>query len=347
MTDRWDKNPDLKKWVSQQDVDYIDEAIGEIKWQQLKTLRANLKAGQSDIAEKIGVSVPTYSKIENGKQIPNRNQAMKLAEAFGYGTSILELAADLDEQLRQVVMNSGIAALDRLKKAKHKNYELEAEPATMKWTSADVKMTVNRKRIPHHKIVDTPKVFSIEPTVQIIEDEADLISTPPMLVGIEDAFALTVPNHLMHPAYGEGDIVYVHTGRLPQNGDDVVVRIEFEDREIAFIRSVWDTNCNKETDGLPYFFDLISYYERDAAKMAAVAQVGDPNDLGKIVDVASEILRKNVWTLTGTKGGTDTLAGTGIALPKIINSDVHPIVGCQRKMGNPYGQSKFGEGPFS
>ena len=124
------------------------------------------------------------------------------------------------------------------------------------------------------------------------------------------------------------------------------MRIEFEDREIAFIRSVWDTNCNKETDGLPYFFDLISYYERDAAKMAAVAQVGDPNDLGKIVDVASEILRKNVWTLTGTKGGTDTLAGTGIALPKIINSDVHPIVGCQRKMGNEYGRGKFSSGPF-
>ena len=200
----------------------------------------------------------------------------------------------------------------------------------MTWTAPEVSMTVNRKRIPFYTIVDKPRVFSIEQTVQIIPDEAELITTPPMLAGIDDAYAMIVPNHLMHPAYGEGDTVFVHTGRIPQNGDDVVVRLTFEDREIAFIRSIWDTNARDSKEGEQVFFDLISYAQRDIAKMHAAAQVGDPEDLGAIVDLAAKLLKDNYWSLTGYKDGRNVIAGTGLALPTITDATVDVITLCQQ-----------------
>lgn len=347
MKNPLDDKPELSAWVKQQDVDAIDNFVMEMNWRQLSSLRGKQKLGQRAIADAIGVSVPTYSKIENGKQMPSRAQAVNLAGAFGFKGSVIDLAAALDQELRDVMEQSSWAALDRLKRAKQQNHALEANSPTMAWTAPEVTMTVNRKRIPFYTIVDKPRVFSIEQTVQIIPDEAELITTPPMLAGIDDAYAMIVPNHLMHPAYGEGDTVFVHTGRIPQNGDDVVVRLTFEDREIAFIRSIWDTNARDSKEGEEVFFDLISYAQRDIAKMHAAAQVGDPEDLGAIVELAAKLLKDNYWSLVGYEDGRNVIAGTGLALPKITDATVDVIVGCQRKMGNEYGRGKFGSGPYS
>lgn len=322
------------------------DALTKINWPQLRELRKKRNFGQSKIAEMIGVSVPTYSKIETGKQVPSLDQAMNLVEAFGYQDRLMDFVADLDQSLREALQRSSFVALENIRKRTQQHHDLEAQPITGEVTVGNASMTVDRKRIPLHSIVDTPKIFSTEQTVQLIPEEAHLIGTPPMLAGIEDAYAMIVPNEKMHPAYSEGDTVYVHTGKLPQDGDDVVVRLTFEDREIAFIRSVWATNARSSKDGETIFFDLISWAQRDAAKMAAVAKVGNPEDIIAIMDVATSICRRNMWTLTGTANGEDTLAGTGMALPKILNADVHVIVGCQRKQGSRYGFSKFGEGPF-
>lgn len=343
------ENADLSDWVSSSrgrlsHAQY--DVLKKINWPQLKELRKKLNVGQSEIAEKIGVSVPTYSKIETGKQVPNLEQATNLAEAFGYETRLMDFASDLDESLRETLQQKSFIALDNIRKRTQQHHDLEAQSPSFEYTGQKATMTVDRKRIPLHSIVDTPKVFSAEQTVQIIAEEAYLVTTPPMLAGIEDAYAMIVPNEKMHPAYGEGDTVYVHTGRVAQEGDDVVVRLTFEDREIAFIRSVWDTNAPRAKEGETIFFDLISWAQRDAAKMAAVANVEDPEDIIAIVDMAKSITKRRLWTLTGTANGQDTLAGTEMALPKILDADVHVIVGCQRKLGSRYGKSKFGEGGF-
>jgi transcriptional regulator with XRE-family HTH domain len=354
-----------------------DEVYEKITWMQIGVIRKARKIKQGDIADVTGIKQTTLSHIEHGRMVPSTRNQHILATYFNrddwhdndqfdwnehsYSTNNLTLfihelqsTIDWSGYHHLVAEDIGMSKelVDVLKsrssllKAKVKNYELEAEPAAMMLTAPDVKMTVNRKRIPLYSIVDTPKVFSIEQTVQIIPDEAELITTPPMVAGIDDAYAMIVPNHLMHPAYGEGDTVFVHTGRMPQNGDDVVVRLTFEDREIAFIRSIWDTNARDSKEGEPIFFDLISYAQRDIAKMHAAAKVGDPEDLGAIVDLASQLLKDNYWSLTGYKDGRNVIAGTGLALPKITDATVDVIVGCQRKMGNEYGRGKFGSGPF-
>ena len=343
MKNPLDDKPELAAYVKQQDVDALDNFIMEMNWRQLRALRIKQNKAQRDITDEIGVSVPTYSKIENGKQIPSRAQAVNLAGAFGFKGSVLDLAAAFDKEIRDTMEADTTRKLERMKTLHH---ELQVKKAEYTARGQDVGLIVDRKRIPLHSIINTPKVFSVEQTVQIIPAEADLISTPPMLAGIDDAYAMIVPNHLMHPAYGEGDTVFVHTGRMPQNGDDVVVRLTFEEREIAFIRSIWDTNVRDSKKGEPVFFDLISYAQRDICKMHAAAQVGDPEDLGAIVELAAKLLKDNYWSLTGYEDGRNVLAGTGLALPKITDATVDVIVGCQRKMGNEYGRGKFGSGPF-
>ena len=312
--------------------DDLDEFLSNMPWYMLKKLREEYRAGQSQIASEIGVSVPQYSKYENGHVIPKLEVALGIASFFGK-KGLTDLQVALHDELERVQQQA--------KQVHH----VKADPVSFKF-HASAKATVDRKRIPLYSIVDTPRVFSIEQTVQIIPDEAELITTPPMLAGIEDAYAMVVPNHHMHPAYGEGDTVFVHTGRIPANGNDVVVRLTFEDREIAFIRSIWDTNARDSKEGEQVFFDLISYAQRDVAKMHAAAQVGDPNDLGAIIEIAAQRVKSNLWTLTGFKDGRNVIAGTGLALPKIIDATVDVIVGCQRKMGSEYGRGKFSEGPF-
>ncbi len=57
----------------------ITSSIGE----NIKRIRLELDMTQRQVAEKAGISVPTYSKIESGKVSPNMATLYKISEAFG------------------------------------------------------------------------------------------------------------------------------------------------------------------------------------------------------------------------------------------------------------------------
>ena len=49
----------------------------------LKALRANADLTQSEVAEKIGVSITTWSKWENKQRFPTVDKVEKISELFG------------------------------------------------------------------------------------------------------------------------------------------------------------------------------------------------------------------------------------------------------------------------
>ncbi len=59
----------------------------------------------------------------------------------------------------------------------------------------------------------------------------DYVRRPPMLTKIGNAFGVYVIGDSMSPRYDHGDLVFVHPGRPPQPGNDVIVELHGEHGE--------------------------------------------------------------------------------------------------------------------
>jgi phage repressor protein C with HTH and peptisase S24 domain len=59
----------------------------------------------------------------------------------------------------------------------------------------------------------------------------DYARRPPGLVGSKNVFAIYVVGDSMSPRYDEGDMVFVHPGRPPRPGCDVIVELHGQDGE--------------------------------------------------------------------------------------------------------------------
>ena len=351
MKNPLDDKPELSAYVKQQDVDAIDNFVMEMNWRQLRALRVRQSKRQREIANAIGVSDSTYSKIENGKQMPSRAQAVNLAGAFGFNGRVLELAAALDQELRDVMEQDNLRALHNIQQ----NHKLEVETATMNWTAPDVKMTVQRKRIPYYSIIGGPEIWASEQTILINQEDAGLIPTPPMLSGIDDAYAMNVPSDSMAPRYSEGDTIYVHPGLAAKEGDDVVIRLTYGEREIAFVREVWRVNAPADNTDKDFMsFELVSQHQKMFALMQASAFVGDnfKKDLLGIIEGSDKYIEKNKLALLSFMDGKGALTGADKEAGVLVNHSIDVIVGCERKRSNAsgrgkgYGSGGFGSGPF-
>lgn len=49
----------------------------------IKEIRKRLNMSQADLAEKLGTSVPTVSRYENGERCPDLETAARIANALG------------------------------------------------------------------------------------------------------------------------------------------------------------------------------------------------------------------------------------------------------------------------
>lgn len=56
---------------------------------KLKELREEMKQPQRKVAAALDIDTATYSKIENGKYMPNRDLVLRLATFFGYDSEQL------------------------------------------------------------------------------------------------------------------------------------------------------------------------------------------------------------------------------------------------------------------
>ncbi len=61
--------------------------------------------------------------------------------------------------------------------------------------------------------------------------EIDIVRRPLALVGVDNAFAVYVAGDSMAPRFEPGELLFVHPGRPPQPGDDVLVELHGGDGE--------------------------------------------------------------------------------------------------------------------
>ncbi|MDP6475736.1 MAG: S24 family peptidase [Alphaproteobacteria bacterium] len=61
--------------------------------------------------------------------------------------------------------------------------------------------------------------------------EIDIVRRPLALIGVDNAFAVYVAGDSMAPRFEPGELLFVHPGRPPQPGDDVLVELHGKDGE--------------------------------------------------------------------------------------------------------------------
>jgi phage repressor protein C with HTH and peptisase S24 domain len=54
----------------------------------------------------------------------------------------------------------------------------------------------------------------------------DYVACPPSLANVPNAYSVFVDGESMSPRYRQGETVYVHPGKPPRRGDDVIVQIK-------------------------------------------------------------------------------------------------------------------------
>jgi phage repressor protein C with HTH and peptisase S24 domain len=59
----------------------------------------------------------------------------------------------------------------------------------------------------------------------------DWVACPPSLVNVNNAYSVYVDGESMAPRYRPGETVYVHPGRPPRRGDDVIVQIRANEED--------------------------------------------------------------------------------------------------------------------
>lgn len=330
---------DFRNKRSERDIQHdLREFIEHMPWYMLKKLREAHGAGQSQIAAEIGVSVPQYSKYENGHLLPKLEVALGIAAFFGK-KGLTDLQVALHDELEKVQKEA-------------KNIHFEVKPGSVKLHGRAAATVVNRANIVHYNTVETARVFPQEASVQITQQDNATIPTPPALADVENAYALTAPNHHMHPRYSEGDVVYVNPNIKPSEGDDVAILLTFKDRKVAILREIWKSKF--EPIGPEAYYDhyeFVSWAQRDWSKMEAGFKFDSLKDFPKLIEESLKILTKSIFTLTLFSDGNVLVAGEETDHEQILHVQVHVIVGCERKRESKtavggYGTGAFGEGPF-
>jgi transcriptional regulator with XRE-family HTH domain len=327
----WDRDQHEKRRA-------LDDFIKDMPWYMLKALRRAQNAGQSEIATEIGVSVPQYSKYENGHLKPNLEVALRIASFFGK-QGLTDLQVALHDELEKI-------------QQQHKQvHHLKADPGSFKF-HASAKATVDQSQMLFYSKVEESALFPQEESVQITDKNPVLVPRPPILSGVENAYALIAPNHHMHPRYSEGDIVYVNPKIKPSEGDDVVITLAFGKQKIAILREVWKYKTERLAMDAEYeHYEFVSWAQRDWSKMEAGFKFSSLKEFPQLIEESLKILQKSIFTLTDVTTGTVLVAGAEKDHATITEFQVHVIVGCERKResqtaASGYGAGTFGEGSF-
>lgn len=294
----------------------VRKPYDHIDWTDLKRLREqtiNLKTRkpmkQTEIATHAGMTQAYYSKIESGKiRSPSEDLVKGIAAAFR--TTV----ADLCENLAR------------------RGPEKEKQETTKK----ALEPYFNSPRvIPFYKTPCNVKGFQYEDGVLI--DDTDYCVPPPKIMNAPSSFAVEVPTDSMFPRYSRGDTVYVDPDISPYYGDDVVVRLFYENKTIILIRHFVDVDghVEDEMDEPIPVYGLVTFKDMNNAMALKIA--GDGRDVDELTASYTEwfpLFPEYVDPPSKARIPGDPNEGW----PHAINVDV--IVGCDRnkrwRAGTPF-----------
>ncbi|PLX36969.1 MAG: XRE family transcriptional regulator [Hyphomicrobiales bacterium] len=158
----------------------------------IKKFRKLAKLNQDQVAERLGLHVTNYSRLENGHVELTIQRLEELAEIFGTTTE---------------AMVSG---------------KIDIDPPEQLEVDETLKMPP-RESMPRNVPVRGTAAGSITGAIEISSDPVDYVRRPPGLGASPDVYAIYVTGDSMEPAHPHGALRFVHPGRPVSVGDTVIV----------------------------------------------------------------------------------------------------------------------------
>ena len=246
-----------KRRVPRKSYDHID-------WTGIRRLRQttrNEDTGkpftQIEIAKRANITQAYYSKIELGlSRSPDQEKIKGLAAAFS------TTASDL------------LAALPNKEPDK---------PAGSKPPAPEQRV------IPKYTKSGKPKGFDFDDGV--LMDSNDLTTAPPIIQNVPDAYAVVMPTDDMEPRFRQGDTLFVDPELSPYYGDDVVVKLQYQERTILLIRQLVDMEAVFDEDDEP----IPTYGVLTASDIKDLTSEGRPATASHPIDELQMISENALW----------------------------------------------------
>lgn len=266
---------------------------------------------QGYLAEKAGVSQSLISRLERGKGgTPSYEHLSSIAAALD--TTVDELKSGEIKEAAAVVKLSMDKSADG-----PVNHVLKADPIVFQQTQ---KITRYSQHYP---------LPPFEGAILYDHMQADLLEAPPLLRNIPNGYAISLTTNELRPRYKRGDTLLINPNLQPTYEDDVVVHLNFGDKDVMVVREVAKlevfNSAAESDDDINVLYDLILPSQRDATgfweqKDVVTFLEGDQTKISNLAKTLTNIVNPK---LPGSNAGV-----------KFI--DVHVVVGSYKHRNHAY-----------
>ncbi|RWX26620.1 XRE family transcriptional regulator [Rhizobium leguminosarum] len=171
---------------------------------------------QAMISRELGITQQAVNNLFNGR-----------AASSGYWREIAKMLEIPEDEMRALMIDAGRDP-EKNTKLPPAQHDVDSDPMPNAKMIENLPLTRPGKMIPVLGEVvggdDGEYVFNGQ--VQ------DYVACPPSLVNVPNAYSVYVDGESMSPRYRPGEVVYVHPGRPPRRGDDVIVQIHGKDASL-------------------------------------------------------------------------------------------------------------------
>jgi phage repressor protein C with HTH and peptisase S24 domain len=177
----------------------------------LRRLRGSRK--QREIAAAVDVKTPTVSQWELGREKPGRDRLVRLAKFFGVTVEELLGDGEINGTLEKKASVTETVGINIGQRRPSRAVNLPAQDARDWPQNVPVMGTGAAGRSGD---------FALNGNI------VEYVKRPPGIATAAQVFAIWVSEDSMFPRFSSGDLVYVHPGRQPRPGDDVLIELAEE-----------------------------------------------------------------------------------------------------------------------
>lgn len=193
--------------------------------ERLSARAAELNISQTDLAERVGMSQPSVSDLFAGmvasprkwKDIARELQIDEEEMRLLMQDAIVETGKTL-----RVPRDIGRVPLDDLMRRAENFREQTAPNATIDPTPVSVLSGKPPRMLP----VLGEAAGGVDGQYTFNGTVLDWVACPPSLLNVPNAYAVWIDGDSMYPRFKSGELAYVHPGKPPRRGDDVLVQIK-------------------------------------------------------------------------------------------------------------------------
>jgi phage repressor protein C with HTH and peptisase S24 domain len=210
---------------------------------RLKEQSAKTGVTQADIARELNITQQAVNNLFNGR-----------AASSSYWREIASMLQIEEDEMRALMTDAG--------RDPAKNTKLS--PLIQKHLNESIARTIDAQEspIPNAKILEQLQMSKPGKMIPVLGEVVggddgeyifngqvqDYVACPPSLVNVPNAYSVYVDGESMSPRYRPGETVYVHPGRPPRRGDDVVVQVKPREEDLpphGFIKEFVGWQGNK------------------------------------------------------------------------------------------------------